>query len=608
MKTKRIIAFLLCVLMLAAMLPAAAMADEDEIISWDEIIIADETAEEDTAEDDVHAEIPAEPEEEPAEDETAQEEIPAEDIPDEEIPDEEDAEESPAEPETEEEENEFDALAGKVGELSWSLTDSGTFTLKGTGAMPDFSESVKAPWNAKMSSITSLTVEEGVTNIGAYAFAGALNLASISLPESLTEAGENAFYGVGAGAKVYYAAGESKWNKIIIGSGNDVLKNAEVEFAVKELPAPVITSVFNYEGYIKVIWNAVEGAENYRLFMRAGTQPWESCLDTASTRVNISNVKAGVTYTFMVRIIDGSGSFISPYSAAAGIMRLETPKITSAKSVDAGIALQWASAAGASGYKVYFRVAGSAAWNCFTLTKSLSCTVTGLVKGTKYEFIVLSYASGLTSGFKENGTVCTYADSTDLPKPVIASVSNYTDYIKVIWNEVPGAVKYRLFYRENSEPWKTYCDTSETRVNINGLKAGAVYSFMVRCIDSKGSYVSPNSDATGIARLETPVIKAVNKPEGIYISWENCAGASAYKIYYKSGTGWKLLTQTVKTAGTIKNLKEGSTYEFCVLSYASGKTSGFPANGTVITRVAVKNAAQYNGAQGITGEMYFVED
>ena len=85
--------------------------------------------------------------------------------------------------------------SGTCGEnLSWILTEDGVLRISGNGAMPDYTGSSVAPWYSKGTKITSVVVEPGVTNVGAYAFYGYSGLTSVSIPESVTSIGDCAFY------------------------------------------------------------------------------------------------------------------------------------------------------------------------------------------------------------------------------------------------------------------------------------------------------------------------------------------------------------------------------------------------------------------------------
>ena len=54
--------------------------------------------------------------------------------------------------------------------VSWVLTDDGTLTISGTGAMEYYSTYNPAPWDTIRKSIQNVVIKEGVSNISSYAF------------------------------------------------------------------------------------------------------------------------------------------------------------------------------------------------------------------------------------------------------------------------------------------------------------------------------------------------------------------------------------------------------------------------------------------------------
>lgn len=86
----------------------------------------------------------------------------------------------------------------KTGSLTWRVKE-GTLTISGQGAMPNYSNG-GTPWNSKWNydskehyDITSIIINEGVTNIGDYAFADCNDVVFVSMPNSVTIIGESAF-------------------------------------------------------------------------------------------------------------------------------------------------------------------------------------------------------------------------------------------------------------------------------------------------------------------------------------------------------------------------------------------------------------------------------
>lgn len=78
--------------------------------------------------------------------------------------------------------------------VSWSFNDAtGELTVEGSGAMDDFANSTSAPWNDIKTQIKSITIENGVTKIGAYSFYGT-SATSVFMADSVTEIGAYSFH------------------------------------------------------------------------------------------------------------------------------------------------------------------------------------------------------------------------------------------------------------------------------------------------------------------------------------------------------------------------------------------------------------------------------
>ena len=85
--------------------------------------------------------------------------------------------------------------SGTCGDdLTWSFDEAaGTLTVTGSGAMTDWSAGGSAPWSAFAGSIRSVSLPEGLTSIGGYAFHGCGSLTGAEIPESVTSIGRAAF-------------------------------------------------------------------------------------------------------------------------------------------------------------------------------------------------------------------------------------------------------------------------------------------------------------------------------------------------------------------------------------------------------------------------------
>ena len=81
------------------------------------------------------------------------------------------------------------ATSGTTGDCTWTL-DGTELTISGSGSMADYQYSSTLPWGK---SITKVTITEGVTSIGEYAFYKCSSLTSVTIPNSVTSIGSSAF-------------------------------------------------------------------------------------------------------------------------------------------------------------------------------------------------------------------------------------------------------------------------------------------------------------------------------------------------------------------------------------------------------------------------------
>lgn len=88
------------------------------------------------------------------------------------------------------------ATSGSCGEnCRWSY-ENGVLRIAGKGAMDDYI-SGQLPWQSLVSSITEVDIQQGITSIGDYSFAGCSNLRTVTLPAGLATIGNFSFEGAG---------------------------------------------------------------------------------------------------------------------------------------------------------------------------------------------------------------------------------------------------------------------------------------------------------------------------------------------------------------------------------------------------------------------------
>lgn len=87
---------------------------------------------------------------------------------------------------------------GTCGEnAQWTLNvTTGELRIYGTGAMNNYNSN-NQPWNSYKQHITSVKIEEGITNVGRYALYNCTNLTTFTLANTVTSIGNNAFRATG---------------------------------------------------------------------------------------------------------------------------------------------------------------------------------------------------------------------------------------------------------------------------------------------------------------------------------------------------------------------------------------------------------------------------
>ncbi|MBR5459368.1 MAG: leucine-rich repeat protein, partial [Clostridia bacterium] len=86
---------------------------------------------------------------------------------------------------------------GEIGELIWEFDNFNVLTVKGEGAIPNYTRTETAPWYEYRKQITSIVVENGITSIGNYAFYNLAKATSITISDSVDYLGIQFIRGTG---------------------------------------------------------------------------------------------------------------------------------------------------------------------------------------------------------------------------------------------------------------------------------------------------------------------------------------------------------------------------------------------------------------------------
>ncbi len=152
----------------------------------------------------------------------------------------------------------------------------------------------------------------------------------------------------------------------------------------------------------------------------------------------------------------------------------------------------------------------------------------------------------------DNGYQASTKVTVKIAAPKISKIENTTDGVKVTWNKVAGAEKYRLYRKTGSGLWQKVGDTTSLSGLNKAVKSGTKYTYTVRCISKDAKSFTSDYDKTGksITYIAAPKITTLeNTASGVKITWSKVTGAAKYRLFRKTGSdGWKKVGDTTSTS------------------------------------------------------------
>lgn len=435
-----------------------------------------------------------------------------------------------------------------------------------------------------------ITIKEGTTCICGNAFANASALKSVFIPssvkyvESLAFGGDYEYVGNAETCNnledVYYMGTEEQWNQIEFNNtyhGNDYLLDANIHFDYgNSVKAPVLYSVENTVGGVKVSWKSSDGASKYRVFRKTDSTDWKSIGTVSGTSFKDETAVSGETYYYTVRCVSpvNSSVYISDYNhTGKKTTYLEVPVLKKVANTYGGIKITWEASKGASEYYV---ICMTAPPRLVGVTKTTEFTVENVVPGETYRYMVRSVSS-------DSNYLSAY-DRTHMlmevvytPAPVLHTPVNTTEGVKISWEPSEGAVKYRVIRKTGSGAWEGLGNTTGTSFVDKTAEPGVIYTYSVKCVNKAGTVaVSGYDPGKRIKFIEAPVISDLTKTDsGVTVTWNKPAGSNnSYKVFRKTpGGSWQSIGKTAETSFTDTTVQAGTTYFYTVRVLSSNENS-----------------------------------
>ena len=356
------------------------------------------------------------------------------------------------------------------------------------------------------------------------------------------------------------------------------------------LSSPVITLVESTTQGLKVKWNPVEGAQNYKVYVR---QPngWRALGYTTDNTYTYADVTSGKSYNFTVRCVTADNKDFASYCDTKGVTKtyIATPVITKIENVANGSKVTWSKVAGAVKYRLFYKKADGSGWKTIANTTATSYVHQPLDNGKSvtYTVRVLDQYNTYCSGYDTKGV-----SNTFLSFPELTKTESVNGGMKVYWNKVEGAQKYKVYVKQ-SNGYKALDFTTETSFVDKTAQSGKTYTYTVRCVSQDEKEFTSYFDSKGITGkfVAAPkIIKIENTANGAKVTWSKSSGADKYRLFYKKadGSGWKTIANTTATSYTHSPLKDGDKVIYTVRCMDKNSTyiSGYDTVGTTNTFIA----------------------
>ena len=430
-----------------------------------------------------------------------------------------------------------------------------------------------------------ITLPVGVKRIERETFMGCSSMTNIVIQAAdLSYIGTDAFLGCSSLTDVYFRGSKAQWGKILAGAGNSVLTTVNVHYnytgsVAPTLGTPDLTLTRDVQTDKPCLnWTAVEGASQYEVYRSAtgAADSFKLIHSTTSTAYVDTSAVGSTTYYYTVRAINGLkfGLDSDPQSMTCPAAPAR-PSLTLTTDHSGRPVLKWTSVADATAYEVFRSATGAAgSFSIVRRTSYLTWTDANTEMGKMYYYVVRA----------KNGSLCgKFSPAQSVKCPIVLSAPSMTlDLNKstgkpvISWTSVPFATQYEI-YRSATGADKSYRIIRRTALlNYTDTTAasGTTYYYVVRAMRGTGnsaiySRFCKAQSTTSAVPPSTPTVTlriddTTGKP---VISWNKTANAAQYEIY-RSTTGadksYRIIRRTALLNYTDTTAVAGTTYYYVV--------------------------------------------
>ena len=485
------------------------------------------------------------------------------------------------------------ALAsGKCGDsATWTLDNTGTLTISGTGAtynydMDDDGNSA-APWctKARIQRVNKVVVNSGITELGYSMFSNCTQLTSVSLPSGLKRIGSCLFLGCTRLSAITIPSSVTTIESnafthcdsitaITLPGGLRTMGDAVCSQMAKLTTATVSGGVTYLSNY------AFNDCPSLKTITLPNTvKSIGICAFRYDTALKDVYFNGSVTQWTSIQIAGEGNSAL--YNADVHCTGLSAPTVTGGNDAQGRPTLTWKAVTGAAKYEVYRARSMDGDYIKYsTVTGTNYTNISYIENGNTYYYKVRALDASGTAGAWSSIVSVTYKQTLSAPAVTGGNDSQGRPTLK--WNAVSGAAKYEV-YRARSKDgdyikYSTVTGTSYT--NISYIENGNTYYYKVRALDASGT-AGAWSDVVAVTcrlGLTAPTVTGGNDSQGRpTLKWNAITGAAKYEVYRarsKDGDYIKYSTVTGTSYTNTSYIENGNTYYYKVRALKSDGTAG----------------------------------
>ena len=520
------------------------------------------------------------------------------------------------------------ALAsGKCGDsATWTLDNTGTLTISGTGAtynydMDDDGNSA-APWctRARIQRVNKVVVNSGITELGYSMFSNCTQLTSVSLPSGLKRIGSCLFLGCTRLSAITIPSSVTTIESnafthcdsiaaITLPSGLRTMGDAVCSQMAKLTTATVSGGVTYLSNY------AFNDCPSLKTITLPNTvRSIGSCAFRYDTALKDVYFNGSVTQWTSIQIAGEGNSAL--YNADVHCTGLPAPTVTGGNDAQGRPTLTWNAVSGAAKYEVYRARSLNGDYIKYSTVTGTSYTNTSYIEnGNTYYYKVRALDANGTAGAWSSIVSVTYraASTGTLSAPTVTGGNDSQGRPTLKWNAVTGAAKYEV-YRARSKDgdyikYSTVTGTSYT--NISYIENGNTYYYKVRALDANGtagawsSIVSVTYRTASTGTLSAPTVTGGNDSQGRpTLKWNAVSGAAKYEVYRarsKDGDYIKYSTVTGTSYTNTSYIENGNTYYYKVRALKSDGTAGAWSSVVSVTYKQTLSAPTVTGGNDSQG-------